>query len=49
MWCIIDNGEGYSFWNDPWLDEGSLRLWFSKLFDIHVDKNIFVAKMFRLG
>jgi len=45
----IGNGESSSFWNNPLLDEGPLRLRFNGLFNIHVDKNIFVAKTLRLG
>ena len=49
MGHIIGNGESSSFWNDICLDEVPLHLRFRRLFDIHVDQNIFVAEMLRLG
>jgi len=47
--CRLGNGESSSSWNDPWLEGGLLRDRFSRIFDLHVDSNITVAEMMRLG
>jgi len=43
------DGESSSFWNDLWLDRGLLHIRFSRLFDIHDDKNISFVEIRSLG
>lgn len=54
--CWFDNiqrevGAGSSalFWSDPWLDDSSFDVTFSRIFDLAENKLVTVADMYKLG
>jgi hypothetical protein len=45
----IGDGERTLFWKDRWVGETPLKVHFSRLFDLCLDKDMLVADMYRLG
>ncbi|PNY16849.1 DNA-directed RNA polymerase [Trifolium pratense] len=42
---VVGDGRDKNFWLDPWVDGESLKVQFSRLYDISIEKNRTVAEM----